>query len=107
MDEFDGEFPANRGSKPKHAKSNPFRSLLPKIRHVLETIRPGTIFFWDGDGAMSHDDQMRSLRLMGSDVIRLCNIEYNVQQDWQNSATPIGTRLAGAVRGGGERQRGS
>ena len=36
---------------------------------MLETIRPGTIFFWDGDGAMSHDDQMRSLRLMGSDVI--------------------------------------
>ena len=43
--------------------------MIPKVRHVLETIRPGTIFFWDGDGAMSHDDQMRSLRLMGSDVI--------------------------------------
>ena len=44
-------------------------TVIPKVRHVLETIRPGTIFFWDGDGAMSHDDQMRSLRLMGSDVI--------------------------------------
>ena len=44
-------------------------SVIPKVRHVLETLRPGTIFFWDGDGAMSHDDQMRSLRLMGSDVI--------------------------------------
>ena len=43
--------------------------MIPKVRHVLETLRPGTIFFWDGDGAMSHDDQMRSLRLMGSDVI--------------------------------------
>ena len=43
--------------------------MIPKVRKVLETIRPGTIFFWDGDGAMSHDDQMRSLRLMGSDVI--------------------------------------
>ncbi len=44
-------------------------TVIPKVRHVLETIRPGTIFFWDGDGAMSHEDQMRSLRLMGSDVI--------------------------------------
>ncbi|MBG93504.1 MAG: LLM class flavin-dependent oxidoreductase [Chloroflexi bacterium] len=45
------------------------KTVLPKIRHVLETLRPGTIFFWDGDGAMTHDDSMRSLRLMGSDVI--------------------------------------
>ncbi len=45
------------------------KTVLPKIRHVLETLRPGTIFFWDGDGAMSHDDAMRSLRLMGSEVL--------------------------------------
>ena len=44
-------------------------SVIPKIRHVLETIRPGSIFFWDGDGAMTHDDAMRSLRLMGQEVI--------------------------------------
>ena len=44
-------------------------SVIPKIRHVLETIRPGSIFFWDGDGAMTHDDAMRSLRLMGQEVL--------------------------------------
>jgi 2-methylisocitrate lyase-like PEP mutase family enzyme len=27
------------------------------------------VFFWDGDGAMTHDDAMRSLRLMGEEVI--------------------------------------
>ena len=43
--------------------------MIPKIRHVLEYLRPGSIFFWDGDGAMTHDDQMRSLRLMGEEVI--------------------------------------
>ena len=43
--------------------------MLPKIRHVLEYLRPGSIFFWDGDGAMTHEDQMRSLRLMGEEVI--------------------------------------
>ena len=45
------------------------KSVLPKIRHVLEYLRPGSIFFWDGDGAMTHDDQMRSLRLMGEEII--------------------------------------
>ena len=45
------------------------KTVIPKIRHVLEYIRPGSIFFWDGDWAMTHDDAMRSLRLMGEEVI--------------------------------------
>jgi len=45
------------------------KTVIPKIRHVLEELRPGSVFFWDGDGAMTHDDQMRSLRLMGEEVI--------------------------------------
>jgi hypothetical protein len=45
------------------------KTVIPRIRHVLEYIRPGSIFFWDGDGAMTHDDAMRSLRLMGEEVI--------------------------------------
>ena len=45
------------------------KTVLPKIRQVLEYLRPGSIFFWDGDGAMTHDDQMRSLRLMGEEVL--------------------------------------
>jgi hypothetical protein len=36
---------------------------------VLETLRPGSIVLWDGDGAMTHDDAMRSLRLMGQEVL--------------------------------------
>ena len=45
------------------------KTVLPKIRYVLEYLRPGSVVFWDGDGAMTHDDQMRSLRLMGEEVI--------------------------------------
>ncbi|MBM3946346.1 MAG: LLM class flavin-dependent oxidoreductase [SAR202 cluster bacterium] len=45
------------------------KTVIPKVRHVMEFLRPGTVFLWDGDGAMSHDDQMRSLRLMGQEVI--------------------------------------
>ena len=45
------------------------KTVIPKIREVLEYLRPGSVFFWDGDGAMTHDDTMRSLRLMGEEVI--------------------------------------
>ena len=45
------------------------KTVLPKVRNVLETLRPGQIFFWDGDGSMSHEDSMRSLRLMGEEVL--------------------------------------
>jgi alkanesulfonate monooxygenase SsuD/methylene tetrahydromethanopterin reductase-like flavin-dependent oxidoreductase (luciferase family) len=44
-------------------------SVIPKIRSVLEYLRPGSVFFWDGDGAMDHDDAMRSLRLFGQEVL--------------------------------------
>ncbi len=44
-------------------------TVIPKVREVLEYIRPGSVFFWDGDGAMTHEDSMRSLRLMGEEVI--------------------------------------
>ena len=44
-------------------------TVIPKIRKILEELRPGSVFFWDGDGSMTHDDQMRSLRLMGEEVI--------------------------------------
>jgi alkanesulfonate monooxygenase SsuD/methylene tetrahydromethanopterin reductase-like flavin-dependent oxidoreductase (luciferase family) len=44
-------------------------TVIPKVKQVLEYIRPGSIFFWDGDGAMDHEDAMRSLRLFGEEVI--------------------------------------
>jgi alkanesulfonate monooxygenase SsuD/methylene tetrahydromethanopterin reductase-like flavin-dependent oxidoreductase (luciferase family) len=44
-------------------------SVIPKIRSVLEYLRPGSVFFWDGDGAMDHSDAMRSLRLFGQEVL--------------------------------------
>ena len=44
-------------------------TVIPKIRHVLETLRPGTAILWDGDGSMSHEDTIRSMTLMGSEVI--------------------------------------
>ena len=69
-----GRFGTNRRPFEEQAKDLTIiagtpKTVLPKIRHVLEYLRPGSVFFWDGDGAMTHDDQMRSLRLMGEEVI--------------------------------------
>ena len=68
-----GQFSSNRPYEDQMADytiiSGTPKTVLPKIRHVLEYLRPGSVFFWDGDGAMTHDDQMRSLRLMGEEVI--------------------------------------
>ena len=44
-------------------------TVIPKIRHVLEYLRPGSITLWDGDGSMTHEDTMRSLRLKGEVVL--------------------------------------
>ncbi len=44
-------------------------TVIAQLRYVLEYLRPGSIIFWDGDGAMTHDDTMRSLRLMGDEVL--------------------------------------
>ncbi|MSQ12064.1 MAG: LLM class flavin-dependent oxidoreductase [Dehalococcoidia bacterium] len=45
------------------------KTVIPKMRHVLEYLRPGSVFLWDGDGAMTHEDQMCSFRLMGQEII--------------------------------------
>jgi alkanesulfonate monooxygenase SsuD/methylene tetrahydromethanopterin reductase-like flavin-dependent oxidoreductase (luciferase family) len=44
-------------------------TVVPKIRHVLETLRPGSMILWHGDGDFTHDDTMRGLRLMGEYVV--------------------------------------
>jgi alkanesulfonate monooxygenase SsuD/methylene tetrahydromethanopterin reductase-like flavin-dependent oxidoreductase (luciferase family) len=44
-------------------------TVVPKIRHVLETLRPGNVFFWTGDGDFTHEDTMRGIRLMGEYVL--------------------------------------
>lgn len=44
-------------------------SVLPKIRHVLETVRAGNVIFWHGDGDMTHEDTMKGIRLLGEKVL--------------------------------------
>jgi hypothetical protein len=43
--------------------------VISRVRHILERMRPGSIIFWDGDGSMTHEESMRSIRLMGTEVL--------------------------------------
>lgn len=45
------------------------KQVLAELRIAMEKMRPGIVMIWDGDGAMTHDDAMRSLRLMGEVVL--------------------------------------
>ncbi|MGH7966752.1 MAG: LLM class flavin-dependent oxidoreductase [Candidatus Binatia bacterium] len=45
------------------------KSVLPKIRKILETLRPGIFAVWHNEGPMSHEDTMTSLRLLGTEVL--------------------------------------
>jgi alkanesulfonate monooxygenase SsuD/methylene tetrahydromethanopterin reductase-like flavin-dependent oxidoreductase (luciferase family) len=44
-------------------------SVMPTVRYILELLRPGNFLIWSGDGAMSHDESMRCIRLMGEEVL--------------------------------------
>lgn len=45
------------------------KTVINRVKHVLEQTRPGTLLLWDGDGSMTHEDHMRSLKLMGKEVL--------------------------------------
>ena len=44
-------------------------TIIPKIRHILETIRPGIFAMWHHHGPVSHEDRMTSIRLLGQEVL--------------------------------------
>ena len=39
------------------------------IRYIMDYLRPGIVIFRTGDGAMDHESQMRTLKLMGEEVL--------------------------------------
>ena len=71
-------------------------SVLPKIRTVLETLRPGAIFFWDGDGSMTYDDTERSLTLMANEVfpaVREMADEMDLKSPFDVDQAEVGVRV--------------
>jgi alkanesulfonate monooxygenase SsuD/methylene tetrahydromethanopterin reductase-like flavin-dependent oxidoreductase (luciferase family) len=77
-------------------------SVLPKIRYVLDTLRPGSIFFWHGDGDFTHEETTRGIRLMGQHVLpavreigrQLGLVSSFEVNPWTNQPTPAASRPA-------------
>ena len=44
-------------------------TIIPKIRHILETIRPGIFAMWHTHGPIAPEDRMTSIRLMGEEIL--------------------------------------
>ena len=44
-------------------------TIIPKIRRIMETLRPGIFVLWHHHGPISHEDRITSLRLLGQEVL--------------------------------------
>jgi alkanesulfonate monooxygenase SsuD/methylene tetrahydromethanopterin reductase-like flavin-dependent oxidoreductase (luciferase family) len=44
-------------------------TIIPKIRNILETVRPGIFAMWHHHGPIGHEDRMTSIRLLGQEVL--------------------------------------
>ena len=44
-------------------------TVLPKLRHILEVMRPGVLILRTGEGTMTHGETIKSLKLLGEEVI--------------------------------------
>ncbi|HZO31791.1 MAG TPA: LLM class flavin-dependent oxidoreductase [Chloroflexota bacterium] len=45
------------------------KTVLPKLRTILEATRPGIMAFWGSDGNVSHEDTKTCIRLLGQEVL--------------------------------------
>ena len=45
------------------------KSVIPKLRRILETLRPGTFGVFQSQGPVSFEDRMTSIRLLGQEVL--------------------------------------
>jgi alkanesulfonate monooxygenase SsuD/methylene tetrahydromethanopterin reductase-like flavin-dependent oxidoreductase (luciferase family) len=45
------------------------KTVIPKIRKVLEVLRPGIFAFWQNDGPISKEDRLNNIRLIATEVM--------------------------------------
>jgi hypothetical protein len=43
--------------------------VIPKLRTVLEVLRPGIFAFWQNDGPISKEDRLNNMRLIATEVM--------------------------------------
>ncbi len=44
-------------------------TIIPRLRNIMQTVRPGIMALWHHHGPISHEDRMTSIRLLGQEVI--------------------------------------
>jgi hypothetical protein len=45
------------------------KTVIPKLRKVLEVLRPGIFAFWQNDGPISKEDRLNNIRLLATEVM--------------------------------------
>jgi alkanesulfonate monooxygenase SsuD/methylene tetrahydromethanopterin reductase-like flavin-dependent oxidoreductase (luciferase family) len=56
------------------------KTVIEKLKHVIDLIDPGYVVLWGREGPMSHDVAMRSIDLMAQEVIPAIK-EYRVDRE--------------------------
>jgi alkanesulfonate monooxygenase SsuD/methylene tetrahydromethanopterin reductase-like flavin-dependent oxidoreductase (luciferase family) len=62
------------------------KTVIPKLRHVLETLRPSILTVWGPEGPVPHEKTMRMMQLMGEEVLpalRQFGEELNLEDPFQ------------------------
>ena len=75
-------------------------TIIPKIRHIMETIRPGIFAMWHHHGPVSHEDRMTSIRLLGQEVLPAMRsiadeLDLPGPYDRLPGSRPLGASVAG------------
>ena len=75
-------------------------TVIPKIRHIMETVRPGIFSMWHHHGPVSHEDRMTSIRLLGEEVLpamRSIADELDLPGPYERlpGSRPLGAAVAG------------
>ena len=70
------------------------KTVLPRIRHLLEETRPGIMAVWAQDGKVSQKDSLRCIELLGTEVFPQVR-EWAKELDLKS---PFEAELAGALQ---------
>ena len=82
--------------------------VVQRLRVIMEETRPGIFAFWGNDGAVSHEDSMRCIALLGKEVmpaVRAIAQELDLQGPFEADAPvsldfPEPSRVLGAAARG-------
>jgi len=76
------------------------KTVIPKLRRILEETRPGIMALWANDGTVSHADSKTCIRLLGEEVLpalRETGAKLGLNSPFDNNA-PVGIRYSTDLR---------